>query len=807
MNNPLLAIPPPSLTLILGKPRDQLVRYLLRWHHEAILQSYYEIWLADQPASVTMRQGYAQLLIELGRPAEALALLDAIDAEREATRERRVLRQHALVVAGRFAEAATLLEKEADEYNPYYWLNQGDLLRAQACPDEAKAAYQRALDLDPGAAAPVRRLAALALAGDSPEAARGYIDALMLRPNFTPFHDDWELLLAIARAQADAPTVRSLEAQLVSREQEEFQALTTQLKIRPPSTANEPVAEAIVEPAPTPLLPDSAYTLLREQFRIADFRPNQARVIANVLAGHPTLAVMPTGAGKSLTYQLPAMLLPYATVVVSPLIALMKDQLDHLPAEVRAHSVTINSTMNRNEMQTYLSGIAEGHYKLVYIAPERLRQRSFLHALRSAKVSLFVIDEVHCVSLWGQNFRPDYLFIGRALEELGNPPILALTATATPDTRAEITAQLGPSELVSAAIFRPNLHLQVVRTANNAEKRKALINLCHTINGPIIVYARSRQSCEELAEALRHHRIAADFYHAQVSDRSAAQERFMRGQTRVLVATVAFGMGVDKADIRAIIHYNLPQSVEAYYQEAGRAGRDGQPARCILFYAASDRGFMTKWLREEAITRDQLRELYVVVRQLVQQGGIAGWPYGLVSSEALQRELRTDNDILLRVGLSVLERVQLIRRHFDLPRTATLTLRRALQHPDLQQLCTLAGFEVGQTYDVQLLDLAYTVGRAPSELEAQLLRWADTGALRYEAGQREMLLELLPAPANVGTTIDKLLSDFLTQQEERIAAIAAYAHSTECRHRTIATHFAQRLSRCMSACDICAGRR
>ncbi|PDW00809.1 recombinase RecQ [Candidatus Viridilinea mediisalina] len=569
-----------------------------------------------------------------------------------------------------------------------------------------------------------------------------------------------------------------------------------------------PVAETLQEVAPepnetsSPALPEEAYATLRDIFGLDDFRPNQARVIQSMLAGVPTLAVMPTGAGKSLTYQLPALLLPQPTVVVSPLIALMKDQLDGLPDQARPYATLINSSLSASELGARLRAIGNGQYRLVYIAPERLRQRAFLHALKRCGVARVVVDEVHCLSLWGTSFRPDYLFIGRAIEELGNPPVLALTATASRETQAEIVASLGACERVIASVYRPNLYFQVVRAGNRDDKFKALLDMCRRINGPIIVYARSRQSCEELAEGLRQAGIVADHYHAQVNDRATCQERFMRGQTRVLVATVAFGMGIDKPDIRAIVHYNLPQSMEAYYQEAGRAGRDGQPAVCVLLYAASDKGRLSTWLNEEALTRDDLRELFKALRRLMRG------PCDVLDLTQLQRALPGDSESLVRVGLSMLERVGLLRRHFDSPEFATLTLS-GLPAPDDQasQVAQLAGLSEGEPVEVDLLLLAERTGMPAAEIESHLLQWQDSGYLRLRGGPRLPLVELLPAPDDVAKRIDQLLRDYRERQEQRIEAMANYARSADCRHRSLAAHFGQRIAPCRNGCDICAPRR
>jgi ATP-dependent DNA helicase RecQ len=733
------------------------------------------------------------------------------------------LRLRALLAARRYNELDLALDALADDDDNVLlvWLLRGDALRARARFEDAAEAYMEAGARDGAGLAAVRRLAELALDQGDSAAARGQIDALMLRPDFTPSVADLRILLRAAEQIGDEPAVESLRAQLTHQEQAEAAALLADLGLgaaaqdddgtdapaerlntassERPERAGDAAPERRAAPAAAPLLPEAAYHLLRDQFGMSDFRPNQARVIHSVLQGGRTIAVMPTGAGKSLTYQLPAMLLPQATVVVSPLIALMKDQLDGLPPGVRAHATLINSSLSVAELTSRLRGVAAGQYRLVYIAPERLRQRAFLHALKRCGVGLFVIDEVHCLSLWGQSFRPDYLFIGRALDELGRPPVLALTATASTETLAEIRTVIGDSATVTASVFRPNLFFQVVRAGNRDEKQRQLIELCQAISGPIIVYARARQACEELAATLRAAGIAADHYHAQVADRTGAQERFMRGETRVLVATVAFGMGIDKADIRAIVHYNLPSSVEAYYQEAGRAGRDGRPATCVLLYAPSDRARLSTWLDEEALTRDQLRDLYRAVRRLMRGG------FDVIDLEQLQRALPGDDDTLIRVGLHMLERVGLLRRHFDLPETAVITLTGA-PPPDAaaERVAAIAGLRPGEALEVDLLLLAERADLPPSDLEGALLHWHDMGFLRYRGGVRQVLLEQLSAPADVAERIDQLLAAYRRSQEQRIEAMAAYARTNKCRHRTLAEHFGQSLARCKTGCDICA---
>ena len=293
---------------------------------------------------------------------------------------------------------------------------------------------------------------------------------------------------------------------------------------------------------------------LKQLFGFDDFRPGQEAVVRAALAGQDTLALMPTGAGKSLTYQLAAMLRPSPTLVLSPLIALMKDQVDKLPGPVARTATFVNSSLAPDEAAARLRAVAAGEMRILYAAPERLRQESFVRTLRGIGVGLVVVDEVHCVSMWGHDFRPDYLFIRRALEALGRPAVLGMTATATPSDTEAIGEALGRRlELVRTTVHRPNLRYDVERTENGEERLRGLLaRLGRLDRAPAIVYARSRRSCEEIARTLRGHGVVAEHYHAglEPGDRTRVQEEFIGGRIPVVVATTAFGMGIDKADVR-----------------------------------------------------------------------------------------------------------------------------------------------------------------------------------------------------------------------------------------------------------------
>ena len=338
---------------------------------------------------------------------------------------------------------------------------------------------------------------------------------------------------------------------------------------------------------------EEALIALHRHFGFEDFREGQREVIAAILAGHDTVVVMPTGGGKSLCYQLPALMKEGATIVVSPLIALMKDQVDALQAR-NLPATFINSSITFEEQKARIAGVRQGLHKLIYVAPERFRSAHFVETLRSIDIALFAIDEAHCISQWGHDFRPDYLRLKQAIEEIGRPQIAALTATATPHVRSDIIEQLQlnePRAFVSG-FDRPNLTINVVHTQKERDKIAHIKRLAASYaGGSGIIYTSTRKAVEQVTARFRLADLSVVAYHAGMDEqeRTRAQDDFMSGRSQMIVATNAFGMGIDKPDIRFVAHYQMPGSIEAYYQEIGRAGRDRLPSTCTLFFNYADK--------------------------------------------------------------------------------------------------------------------------------------------------------------------------------------------------------------------------
>ncbi|HUQ31923.1 MAG TPA: RecQ family ATP-dependent DNA helicase [Pyrinomonadaceae bacterium] len=497
-----------------------------------------------------------------------------------------------------------------------------------------------------------------------------------------------------------------------------------------------------------------ALAALHQHFGFEDFREGQREVISAILEGRDTVVVMPTGGGKSLCYQLPALMKPGATIVVSPLIALMKDQVDALAAR-NLPATFINSSITFEEQKARIQNVRRGLYKLVYVAPERFRSAHFVETLRSIDISLFAVDEAHCISQWGHDFRPDYIRLRQAIEEIGRPQIAALTATATPYVRSDIIEQLNLSEprAFVSGFDRPNLSISVIHTQKEREKITHIRALAAG-GGSGIIYTSTRKAVEQVTGRLRGAGLNVIGYHAGMDEnaRSQAQDDFMSGRTQMIVATNAFGMGIDKPDIRFVAHYQMPGSIEAYYQEIGRAGRDQLPSACVLLFNYADKRTQDYFIEGSYPPPETVARVYQALAATGQKRIELS-----VSEIAARAAVR--NEMAVQSALIILEKAGHIERGSSNENRAALRLllkpHEARENAGARETKArqvlfglLGGYDLNERAEIELdvTDFAESLGMEVSSVRRSLSQLNTSGIISYNPARRTRGVLMLDDP-------------------------------------------------------------
>lgn len=565
---------------------------------------------------------------------------------------------------------------------------------------------------------------------------------------------------------------------------------------------------------------EKALEALRKYWGYPSFRPGQDEVVEAALSDDDVLAVLPTGGGKSICFQVPAVVRGGLTIVISPLIALMQDQVTALNA-IGVRATYINSTLSRREIEQRWTDIEFGRYRLLYLAPERLSSDEFVARANRFDIRSVAVDEAHCISEWGHHFRPDYRQIAEALEHIGRPPVIAVTATATPEVRADIIEQL---RLRQPRIFvrgfdRPNITWSVFQTA---DRKGQILRVLNAVPGTGIIYGPTRRSVNQWAKWLRAENVSAAAYHGGMSadQRSKVQEAWISNDIRVIAATNAFGMGIDKPDVRFVIHDGIPASVEAYYQEAGRGGRDGDRSFAVLLYQPSDRHVQQRLIDSAHPTRNSIRKVYDTITSMEQiaVGSFSGDP--IVVDLALVSKVTGLPRSQIETSIDAIEREGLWSR---LPTKENLGFVRFISSPKelrraaLKSSRSLRGFIEGIMRSVDstaysdwyALDLgipARTIGMDVERISRGLAFLGERGLLRWSAPNNSLrLTQLQPRPARVRVDVDALKRS-RKHAESKLEQMVLYAEGTRCRRQHLLQYFGEQSPAKCGNCDVCLGR-
>lgn len=566
---------------------------------------------------------------------------------------------------------------------------------------------------------------------------------------------------------------------------------------------------------PSPINPsnemDHIQTLLQNPFGLQEFRPGQEDVITRLLQGHSCLAVFPTGGGKSLCYQLPALALEGLTIVVSPLIALMKDQVDRLQASGIA-AARLDSTLDAAQTQNVYRQLERGDIKLLYIAPERVANERFFARLQKLNISLLAIDEAHCVSEWGHNFRPDYLKLAAAAQQLRVPRVLALTATATPDVAAQICASFAiePANHVQTGFYRANLSLNVTGCTAKQRNSQLLQGLQQRPSQATIVYVTLQKTAASVAALINAQGLVAMAYHAGLKDdeRSRIQDLFMSGEVKIIVATIAFGMGIDKADIRAIYHYNLPKSLENYMQEIGRAGRDGLPAHCEVLACPDDLTVLENFTFGDTPDSTALAELIrwllaqedefnISVHDLSQQWDIRPLVVTtLLTYLELEGILQATTPFYSQYRIAPQQPLDDITSQFDSQRADFL--RRVFNSA-----------KAGRVWlTLELTDAAAALGEDPQRIRTALEYLKDKNLVDLQVAGVRQGYRKIRSPTDSTALIANIEHRFAVREQrdiERMAQMCQWLQSATCLQQAALHYFGEAMAEPCGRCSVCRG--